>query len=74
MQQHIDTRAYQTEHGIQAQCPTTGDTFIATEVRITQGGIWLLCGVCDAMLNTHEACEPTLPQWHLFEYEVQREH
>lgn len=74
MQHPIDTVAHQTEHGIQAQCPTTGETYIALTARISGAGAWLLCGCCDALLHTHDDCDPTAPQWHLYEWQPGERH
>jgi len=63
-----DVTAYQTEHGIQAVCPTTHETYIALTARISGGNVWTICACCDALLNTHEDCDPTAPQWHCHVY------
>jgi len=73
-QQHVDTRAYQTEHGWQAQCPTTKETYLSTAARISSDGryVSLACACCDALLHTGDQCDPTIPQWHLYNYKAQK--
>ena len=68
MIQDFDPRAYQTEHGVQAQCPTTGERYIALTTRITSSGIWSICACCDALRNTGEQCDPQAPQWHCHQW------
>jgi hypothetical protein len=70
---HADTlaTAYTTEHGVQAICPTTGETYISTVVRrLTWDGrkaaVACVCACCDAHLRIGEACDPKEPQWHVY--------
>lgn len=65
-------RAYQSERGIQATCPTTGDAFITSRARFTtvagRRAVWCDCRHCDAMRHTRQDKEfdPSHPQTHLY--------
>jgi hypothetical protein len=65
-------RAYQSERGVQATCPTTGDAFITSQARFTTVGglraVWCLCRHCDTSLHIRSDADfdPAHPQSHLY--------
>lgn len=73
-QQTIDPCAYETEHGVQAQCPTPGPsfgvTYLSTIVRVSADGrfVSIACACCDAERHTGDEYDPTIPQWHSYFY------
>lgn len=64
--------AYTSERGIQAMCPTTGETYITSRARFTTFGghraVYCTCRHCDAHLRTRTdpAFDPSEPQVHLY--------
>lgn len=65
-------RAYESERGIQARCPTTGETYITSRARFTTVGggraVWCSCRHCDAYrhIRTDKEFDPSHPQQHLY--------
>ena len=65
-------RAYQSERGIQATCPTTGDAYITSRARFTTvnglHAVWCLCRHCDTSrhIRTDATFDPSQPQSHLY--------
>jgi hypothetical protein len=65
-------RAYQSERGIQATCPTTGDAYITSRARFTSVGglraVWCDCRHCDTSrhVRTDKDFDPSQPQSHLY--------
>lgn len=65
-------KAYQSERGIRATCPTTGDAYITSQARFTTvngaRAVWLTCRHCDAErhVRTDAAFNPSQPQVHLY--------
>ena len=64
--------AYESERGIQAVCPTTGETYITSRARFTTIGgaraVWMDCRFCDSMCRTRldKNFDPSQPQVHLY--------
>ena len=65
-------RAYRSERGIQATCPTTGDTYITSRARFTTfngvQAVYCTCRHCDAhrRIRSDPAFDPSEPQVHLY--------
>ena len=65
-------RAYQSERGIQATCPTTGESYITSRARFTTFGghraVWCVCRHCDTErhVRSDAAFNPSQPQTHLY--------
>ena len=63
-------RAYQSERGIQATCPTTGEAYITSRARFTTFGghraVWCDCRHCDAMgrIRSDREFDSAHPQVH----------
>lgn len=64
--------AYESERGIQAVCPTTGETYITSRARFTTiagaRAVWCNCRHCDSLLHTRvdKEFDPSQPQVHLY--------
>ena len=64
--------AYQSEAGVQATCPTTGETYISERVQYTrikgQKAVWCTCRCCDVERRTRidREFDPSQPQRHLY--------
>jgi hypothetical protein len=64
--------AYESERGVQAICPTTGDTYITSQARYSSHNgrrvVSCRCRHCDALLHTRQDREfnPSEPQWHTY--------
>ena len=64
--------AYESERGIQAVCPTTGEPYITSRARFTtfngRRAVYCTCRHCDAYLHirTDPQFNPSEPQWHLY--------
>lgn len=64
--------AYESERGVQAVCPTTGETYITSLARYsTSGGrrvVSCRCRHCDSMrrVRTDKEFNPSEPQWHTY--------
>ena len=61
-----------TERGVRAVCPTTGESYISSQPRMTtfggHRGCYLRCRHCDAhrRTRTDPAFDPSEPQVHLY--------
>lgn len=65
-------RAYESERGLQATCPTTMQAYVPLRVRFTKLGcrraVWLECRLCDTHMHTRtdRDFDPAHPQSHLY--------
>ena len=64
------TRALISEHGVQAICATTGETYIPKRVRLVDGLLWCDCGRCDTSRGTGAAYDAARPQPHPIVWEA----
>ena len=61
-----------TERGVRAVCPTTGESYISSQPRMTtfggHRGVWLKCRFCDtnARTRTEKEFDPSEPQSHCY--------
>jgi hypothetical protein len=66
----LDTAVEVSPGMFQAECPTAHALFLSMTGRRQEIGgravVWLLCAVCDALLHIGDDCDPTEPQWHLY--------
>ena len=64
--------AYQSERGVQARCPTTGESYITNRVQFTrvnnQRAVWCSCRHCDTerRVRSDPQFNPSQPQRHLY--------
>jgi hypothetical protein len=62
--------AHATEHGVQAICPTTYETYLAVDTRPASfsghQAIACACPCCDAHRRTGKDYDPRERQWHLY--------
>lgn len=72
-------RAYQSERGIQATCPITGESYITSRARFTtianKRAVLCECRFCDSELHTRvdKNFDPSHPQVHLYLLEAKHE-